>query len=391
MLYSHDSWGLGHLRRNLAIARALSQALTHCSIVIVSGSPCATQFRLPRNTDIVKIPAISKDADGAYQPRNFSTSMTSVLALRRSIIEAVYRSFEPHVLLVDHAATGLGDELIQVLRWAQHSQTKCLYGIRDVLDNTERTEAGWSSPASQWALAEGYQRILVYGERRLFDTVQRYPTLRALAHKVRHVGLIANGPSGNAARNIESPHVLVTAGGGEDGFDLLCSYLTGIRDAAVPWHSSVVSGPLLPPAKYAQLRELADSIDSIRLYRFHKQLPSLMAASNLVVSMAGYNSCSEILDSRCPSVLVPRTFPRQEQLLRAGYLDAAGLAQSLVQPNDALLIDTVADALRRKRPCATTFPQLNGARNIVKEIHGLLGLDEPPTAHVCLAKLSANV
>ena len=45
MLYSHDTYGLGHLRRNLRIASHLLRAAAGLRIVLATGSPVARQLR----------------------------------------------------------------------------------------------------------------------------------------------------------------------------------------------------------------------------------------------------------------------------------------------------------------------------------------------------------
>ena len=86
LLYSHDSVGLGHLRRNLAIARQINATFPKASILIVTGSPCASQFPLPDNTDMIKIPSISKDEHGNYVPLDRSMSLDETVAFRSDII-----------------------------------------------------------------------------------------------------------------------------------------------------------------------------------------------------------------------------------------------------------------------------------------------------------------
>ena len=71
LLYSHDSVGLGHLRRNLAIASEITTKFENASVMIVTGSSCATQFVLPRNTDLIKIPTITKNDTGDYVTDSF--------------------------------------------------------------------------------------------------------------------------------------------------------------------------------------------------------------------------------------------------------------------------------------------------------------------------------
>jgi predicted glycosyltransferase len=115
-LYSHDSVGLGHLRRNLAIAGEIAVTFPRASILIVTGSPCATQFPLPANTDLIKIPSILKNERGKYVTQSFSESIESTLKLRSDMILEAFRSFAPTLVIMDHQLLGLLGEALPMLR-----------------------------------------------------------------------------------------------------------------------------------------------------------------------------------------------------------------------------------------------------------------------------------
>src|SRR5262249_28111506 len=83
LLYSHDTFGLGHLRRNLAIAGRLSHALPGCSLLLLSGSQAVQQFVLPLGADIIKLPTVTKLGHEHYVAQRLSITPSEVLALRR--------------------------------------------------------------------------------------------------------------------------------------------------------------------------------------------------------------------------------------------------------------------------------------------------------------------
>ena len=99
LLYSHDSQGLGHARRNLAIAHALARHLPETtggdvSGLIVSGLPRSAEFPLPTGFDWITIPGIAKGSSG-YQPRSLSGDFASVVKLRSQLLAAAMLGFEP--------------------------------------------------------------------------------------------------------------------------------------------------------------------------------------------------------------------------------------------------------------------------------------------------------
>ena len=109
-LYSHDTVGLGHLRRNLAIAGSLVVAPVPTEILLISGSRESVSFPIPAGVDFVTVPALAK-RDGSYVARSLASSLDEIVDLRSAIIAAALSSFDPDVLIVDKVARGVCGEL----------------------------------------------------------------------------------------------------------------------------------------------------------------------------------------------------------------------------------------------------------------------------------------
>lgn len=372
MLYSHDSYGLGHLRRNLAIAGALFEAAPETSVLIVTGSPCATQFPLPPNCDIVKIPAVCKDDEGRYVPRGLDSSLQDVIEMRRNLIQATYDSFDPDVILVDHQPTGLLDELYGVLSAARKDGKFLALGVRDIVDSPERVAETWSSKQCMNAFENYYDHVFVYGDQRVFDPLIEYPLLQRIRHKVTVTGYVVEAGTrhGHRASAASGRHVLVTVGGGDDGMERIEHYLDAIRLEPAPWTTHIVTGPLMPRTEFKEYKYVikhSDLRDRVKVTRFHGDIPGLMRHADAVVSMAGYNSCLEILLSGTPGVLLPREHMRKEQSIRAQRLAALGLAQHVPMGNISLLRRAIDRALDTKPTCETDldFNGLDGVCDVL--------------------------
>lgn len=376
MLYSHDSWGLGHLRRSLAIAHRINRSIPDTTCLIVTGSPVATSFPLDVGVEIVKLPSVTKDEQGYYQSRQLHSSYGDLLQLRQSVLNGVFESFSPDLLIVDHQLVGLDGELLPVLRRAKARGISTIYGMREVLDSRSVTEDGWANPDCQWALHEAFDEIWVYGDRNRFDTIAAYPSLEAAGSRITFTGLVQNGRSIPVERVGPLPQVLVTAGGGEDGARLLETYVRGLRDQNPRWHSTIVTGPLLSASKAEALEQQIQPLTNVSYHRFHESISSLLRLSDAVVSMAGYNSCAEIVAARCPAVLVPRTAPRREQVIRARYLALCGAAQALIAPQPEVLMRSVAKALDGRRHRSIEYPRCDGLSVVCERVQRLLGKRE---------------
>jgi predicted glycosyltransferase len=367
--HSHDSFGLGHLRRTLTLAGALARQVPSAEILITTGSPCATHFALPDGVEIVKLPSVSKDAKGSYVPRSLGGDLASLVRLRRALMSEVQRSFNPDVLVVDHQVLGLGDELHDVLAATRAAGTRTILGLRDIIDAPDVVAREWGRPAARQALREWYDRVCVYGDPRIFDARAEYPVPEELRANLEFVGYVGRAvvPE-RAERAAGAPkQVLVTVGGGEDGYERLSTYLDALELGGCDWESTVVCGPLLDQEQFKTLKRRARRLSGCEITSFHADLPHLLSKSDAVVAMSGYNTSVEIMQSRVPAVLLPRCFPRREQLIRAERMQAAGLAQCLPQATAAELRTHLHAALEGGIPTGA-LPDLSGSQRLAVAI-----------------------
>lgn len=378
LLYSHDSVGLGHLRRNLAIASAITTTFPNARILILTGSPCEKQFKLPKNTDLIKIPSISKDTEGRYVTLNFSGSLEDTLKFRSKMILEAFRLFEPGLVIMDHQLTGLKGEGLDMLRAAKKKGVLTIFGLRDIKDSPEVVTQNWNTDDNRWALNECYDRVCVYGMQEIFDPGVEYaPCLDKVKH-IDFTGYIVPSYKKSLKNLLPGARkkVLVTFGGGSDGAHQAKRYLDALTTGHACWDSHIITGPLMATEDRRRIRKQANKLEplgSVKLYRFHNNVPALLQQVDAVVSMAGYNSCVEILQSGVPSVLLPRSFPRKEQLIRATRFAELGWAEVIPEadPDPRQLFSAVESAVaspRRKR----SDVDLNGlntlCRIIVKQL-----------------------
>lgn len=338
LLYSHDSVGLGHLRRNLAIAGEISATFPNARIQILTGSPCDSQFKLPKHTDLIKIPSICKDTEGRYVTRNFSGSLKDTLTFRSKMILQAFELFEPNLVIMDHQLIGLNGEALEMLRAAKKKGVQTIFGLRDIKDSPEVVKRNWNTEDGRWALNECYDRVCVYGMQEVFDPRAAYAPFLDQVRHVDFTGFIVPRLRKSSKKPLPGARkkVLVTFGGGGDGAQRAERYLDALTTAPAHWESHIITGPLMAADLRRHIRERAKKIEplgSVKVYRFHRRIPELLSQVDAVVSMAGYNSCAEILQSDVPAVLLPRSFPREEQLIRATRLAEQGWVKVIPAAN----------------------------------------------------------
>ena len=361
LYYSPDSFGVGHLRRTLTLASEFVAREEDATALVVSGSACMSLFRLPERVSAVKLPTITKNTAGAYVSGNQQLALEEVSQLRSDLILQAYRSFRPDAVVVDHHPLGLCGEVAPLLEQAEQDGARRILGLRDIIDAPAAVAEEWSGAAIREALARRYHRVCVYGAPEFFDTRTEYPVPSELAERVEFTGYVVNEPAANLARprNSRERQVLVTTGGGRDGVERVELYLDAIERGA-DWSSVVVLGPLMDRGDADRLRRRTAALRNVRVHDEHPDLPLLLSDCDAVVAMAGYNTCTEIVRHRMPSVLLPRVFPREEQKIRAERLAGLGLATALLEPDADDLREAVAASLTSSRDWQRA-PRLDGS------------------------------
>ena len=352
LYYSHDSYGLGHLRRTLALAHHVREKLPDATQLIVSGAAHTDGWSLPAGADWLKLPAVVKAGSGDYRPRSLECSIASTVDLRSDIVLAASRRFQPDFFVVDHVPDGLNGEALPALRQAAASGARLVLGLRDILDGAPLVRRAWREARVHGLLDELYDRIVVYGDPSVYDVAAEYTFSAAATAKTRYVGYL-RAPSPSPAAAVRRQYgagdgrlVVVTAGGGGDGFPLLATTLDSLESAPPPRTQVIaVCGPLMAEDERTELERAARCVPGVRLVTSLPDLADLVAAADAVVGMAGYNTVREILTYRRPAVLVPRVQPRVEQLIRAEALQRRGLVR-MVHPAE-LTPDRLGAELRR--------------------------------------------
>jgi len=143
LMYSHDTYGLGHIRRTMAIAQHLRGP--GVNVLILTGSPLVWRFDFPEGVDFVRIPGMIKNTNEDYLPLSIRINAKHALNIRRNIIVATAKAFQPQMFIVDKAPLGLKREVMPTLKWLKRRmpQTKTILGLRDIMDDALTTRTEW--------------------------------------------------------------------------------------------------------------------------------------------------------------------------------------------------------------------------------------------------------
>lgn len=377
--YSHDTLGLGHIRRNLLIAQSLAQSPICATTLMISGLSLAALLPMAPGVDCVTLPAIQKTDDGEYRPRRWNVALRQLIEIRARIIRGALGAFRPDVLIVDTEPCGAFRELEATLRLLRLRGTRCVLGMRDIRDHPDAVRREWRAAGVDAAIRDYYDEVWVYGDRAVFDVAREYGLAADIAARMRYTGyldqrrrleLVQPGDDGPKllATLPEGRMILCTLGGGQDGARLANAFV----DAALPpgAFGVLLAGPQMPEDVFEGVRHRADERGGdMRVLRFVSEPAPLLAHASRIVGMGGYNSLLEALSFETPALIVPRVRPRLEQWIRAERLQALGLVD-VVHP-DRVSPAAVSEWLHRDitSPSAREIVDLDGLSRVAQFVH----------------------
>ncbi len=354
-IYSQDSLGLGHLRRNILIGGAFLEARKDSNVLLFADSPVAPFFRLPDRMDHVKLPSIRKVSAGCWEATRLRIDEGELIRLRADLLCNTLLNFRPDLVLVDHMPGGAQGELVPALKALKQAHPACsvVLGLREILDAPEVTQRVWETEGAYEALRRYYDRILIYGSKEMFSTCTTY-RIPVPLRGTHYCGYVVKQDPVQGAEKIRQAlrlpkrrYVFVSAGGGGDGQLLMRTYVQAVRilGSRVDFATLMAVGVNAPP-------EMDDST-------------SYIAAADLVVCMAGYNTLSEVLYLKKKALVVPRSGPSAEQRTRAGLFAQRRLIDVL-DPADLspekLAQRLVEDLGRKDYPVDGEALPMDGAR-----------------------------
>jgi predicted glycosyltransferase len=380
LIYSHDSFGLGHVSRCRTIANAIVEADKSVSVLIVSGSPMIGSYEFRSGIDFVRIPGVVKQIDtGEYNSANLRVGVEHTLEMRTRIIRDTADIYRPDLFIVDKEPLGLRGEVVPTLTMLKARGTPLVMGLRDVMDDPDKLAAEWERKNIVPALVDLYDEIWVYGLPQINKPLTGITAPPSVRHKMVYTGYLhrdlpLHTDVPHEAQEIDGPFILVTPGGGGDGVDLVDWVLAAYEtDPHIPYGAVIVFGPFMASAAREAFKERAAKFRNIRTLTFTNNLGALMKDAAGVVAMGGYNTFCEILSFDKRAIIVPRTRPRLEQFIRTRAARNLGLLEML-EAERGRDPHTMATALRQLPqqglPSDVVVPGLlDGVGNVMRLVH----------------------
>ena len=322
IFYCQYVWGMGHLFRSIELVRALAGH----DVVLVAGGR-EVDVKLPGHVTLVRLP-------GLYMDEQFTTLISEddakkvddIQRARKEILFSLLEKHQPDVFMIElypFGRTKFGFELqplLDEIRQGQFGEIKVVCSLRDIL--VEKKDPLEYEERVLNLLNTYFDLLMIHSDEQLLtldETFSRMDDIRIPAIYTGFVSPKANPAAGRAIRRElgigpEEKLIVVSAGGGRSGYALLSRVLDAyhLMDRSDRIRIEMFTGPFRDPAEFKKLT--AKSIDGIRIRHFTKRFLGYLSAADLSVSLAGYNTCMNILATRIPALVFPYSKQREQPI-----------------------------------------------------------------------------
>lgn len=372
-LYCQHVLGMGHLFRTLEIVAALAG---HDRLLVLGGPDVPVE--LPGDVAVVRLPPLSMDAAFSGLSRE-GAALAALQETRRTMLLQALAAFAPAVFFVELYPFGrkaFEFELVPALTAAREGRlgpaVRTVCGVRDILVG-KKEQAAYEARVLD-RLARFFDAVCVHGDPAFFPLGATFSREADIPVPVVYTGYVAppavTGRSPDAVRRalgvVDGRELLVvSAGGGKVGSELLVATLGACRQSPRLGRAAVrvFAGPYCPDAAYAALEAAADRLPDARVSRFADRFPDILAAADLSVSLAGYNTVMALLATGARGLVMPFD-QNQEQRMRANRLEEMGLL-GMLEPDElapARLAARIVTALEGRPMPSRPAVDLDGAR-----------------------------
>lgn len=347
--YVQHLLGIGHIARASRIASAMAR--DGCAVTVVTGGLPVPGFP-GGDVKSVALPAVVASSAGfaGLADEHGNPVDEQFLAMRRDLLLQAFETAAPDVVIIEAFPFGrrqMRFELLPLLDAisASNPRPRLFTSVRDILQQQKKPGRDEETVA---LLRDHFDGVLVHGDPTFVRLEETFPLTERIIDKVTYTGLVAPPLP---PEPMETFDIIVSAGGGAVGRDLIGTSLKAAKRIAANLSWLLVTGPNLPEADFQAFANEAPG--NVTLARFRKDFPSLLRGAELSISQAGYNTVCDLLVTGCRSILVPFTAGGEtEQSVRAERLEKLGLAIAL--PEASLTVDllcrAITDALVRPKP-----------------------------------------
>jgi predicted glycosyltransferase len=377
IIYCQHVLGVGHFFRTLEIARALKAF----DVLLVTGGG-RVNAALPDHIRHVALPGLMMDKNfsglHSVDPRK---SVEEVKSERQKQLLDLVKKENPDLFLIELYPFGrraFRFELTPVLDCIKQTlslKCKVVCSLRDIL--VEKKDRAKYENRVINALNKWFDAVLIHSDPQLIKLDSTFADLDKIKVPMVYTGFVTPVPDPEKVRRIrletglsqKGVLIVASAGGGNVGATLLLSVVKAFHELSLQQDAllQVYTGPYMDRKDKNNLQSFAGGRISVE--EFTSDFVSLLGAADLSISMAGYNTCMNIVAAGVPSLVWPFGQNR-EQRMRA--LKIARFAPMTLLEDQDLALEKLSQLIEENlgRQTADIHPKLNihGAVNTMKWI-----------------------
>ena len=382
ILYCQYVWGMGHLFRSLELARGLSD---HQVILIAGGRE--VDVELPEHVTLVRLP-------GLYMDEHFTTLMAEdtnqsvefVQHQRKVILMSLFQRHRPDVFMMElfpFGRTAFGFEIQPLLDWihmGRFGDIKVVCSLRDILVEKRKQEFYEERVINM--LHTYFDLLLIHSDDQLLTLDETFSRMNDIEIPVIYTGFVAQKANPAAGRQLRQERgidsaeklVVVSAGGGRSGYALLNCILDAypLIKQTDSIRIEMFTGPFRDPDEFEKLA--AKAVNGIRIRHYSKRFLDYLSAADLSISLAGYNTCMNLIAAQVPALIYPYS-KQQEQPLRVAKI-AKLIPMKILRDEDIepqRIRHYIYELLLESRPVEPVAVNLDGAAHTAKYLEAWIG------------------
>jgi len=410
-LYGAGSmWGIGHLTIICAYARGIKKIMPQSDVIIASGAKLTHYLvqLIPQNVEFIKLPSIMESELKSFtlSPEKLRMPVEDVFSMRKDILYKIFTYFKPHVIVVDNAFLGVKKELRPILEMV-HSQRKqkntqfpiriyCPQPTNRVTHTIEKKDIigeEFMRMLSKNSITDSYDYFFIDLPPEIYWHNYVIPKKwwpKSILKRIFYPGYVTNhdGESFLKDEGIKrkirlvnkEKLIIVSCGGGRDGFEILSLYLKVHPFINIPLKTVLFPGPYMPEEEMEYLQRSIQGKKNLYIEMFRGEtdfsLADWMHAADLFIGMGGYNTLAEVLITGVRALIIPRHPDiQEEQFIHCSILKEKKLVQ-MVDPrkvNKEIFLKAIHKNLHiRRLNIEKTKSLVNGSLKAAKRIKALI-------------------
>ncbi|MGD9055994.1 MAG: glycosyltransferase [Desulfobacterales bacterium] len=382
ILYCQYVWGMGHLFRSLELARALAD---HQVILIAGGREVDVQ--LPEHVTLVRLPGLYMDEQfTTLMAEDASQSVEFIQHQRKVILMSLFQQHRPDVFMIElypFGRTVFGFELQPLLDWihmGRFGDIKVVCSLRDILVEKRKQEFYEERVINM--LHTYFDLLLIHSDDQLLTLDETFSRMNDIQIPVVYTGFVAQKANPAAGRQLRQELgvgsaeklAVVSAGGGRSGYALLNCILDAypIMNQTDSIRIEMFAGPFREPDEFEKLA--AKAVSGIRIRYYTKRFLDYLTAADLSVSLAGYNTCMNLIAAGVPALIYPYS-KQQEQPLRVAKIDKL-IPMKILRDKDIepqRISHYIQELLHESRPAEPVTVNLDGAAQTAQYLEAWIG------------------